>query len=59
MPESTNSGVDADVARYVEVVHGARLWLPVLRRVFGVEPGFDRIAARRRRLGIQVATVGD
>ena len=35
------------------------LRLPVLCRVFGVEPGLDRIAARRRRFGIEAATVGD
>ena len=36
-----------------------RLRLPVLGRVLGVQPGLDGIAARQRRLGVEVATVGD
>ena len=44
---------------YVEAVHRAGLRLPALGRVFGVQPGLDRVAARRRRLGVEVAAVGD
>ncbi len=66
MPESSRIPVRApSVANScagrgdVDAIHRAGLWLPVLRRVLGVEPGLDRRAMRRRRFGVQVATIGD
>jgi hypothetical protein len=44
---------------HVEAVHGSGLRLPALGRVLGVQPGLDRVSARRWGLRVQVATIGD
>ena len=44
---------------HFEAVHRAGLRLPALGGVLGVQPGLDRVAARRRRLGVEAAAVGD
>ena len=44
---------------HVEAVHGARLRLPVLGRVFGVEPGLDGGSARRWGFDVEPSAVGD
>ncbi len=44
---------------HFEAVHRAGLRLPALGGVLGVQPGLDRVAARRRWLGVEAAAVGD
>ncbi len=44
---------------HLEAMHRAGLWLPALGRVLGVQPGLDGVTARRRRLSVEVAAVGD
>jgi len=43
----------------LEVVDGACLRLPVPGRILRVQPGLDRITARRWGIRIEVAAVGD
>ncbi len=65
MPESTRTPSPSSVpefgcgAGHFEAVHRAGLRLPVLGGILGVQPGLDRMAARRRWFGVEAAAVGD
>ncbi len=65
MPVSTRTPSPSSVPEFgcrvghFEVVHRAGLRLPALGGVLGVQPGLDRVAARRRWLGVEAAAVGD